>query len=86
MSEYELFRNALSSRAARVEAHLDQVLVTAPLVQEIARPDRLVAAMRHAVLNGGKRLRPFLVLEVAALLGARDEDAIGAAVANSRSP
>ena len=32
-----------------------------PRSGEIARPQRLMAAMRHGVLNGGKRLRPFLV-------------------------
>jgi farnesyl diphosphate synthase len=32
-------------------------------------PPRLNAAMRHATLGGGKRLRPFLVLECAGLLG-----------------
>jgi farnesyl diphosphate synthase len=37
---------------------------------EITRPPRLVAAVRHAVLGGGKRLRPFLVVESAALAGA----------------
>ena len=42
---------------------------------EIARPARLLAAMRHGVLNGGKRLRPFLVLESAALFGADGEAA-----------
>ena len=31
---------------------------------------RLIEAMRYASLNGGKRLRGFLVLEVAALFGA----------------
>ena len=36
---------------------------------EIARPPRLLAAMRHAALGGGKRLRPFLVVESAALFG-----------------
>lgn len=34
-----------------------------------ATPERLVSAMRHAVLAGGKRLRPYLVLESAALCG-----------------
>ena len=29
--------------------------------------------MRHGVLNGGKRLRPFLVLESAALFGADEQ-------------
>ncbi len=33
------------------------------------RPARLVAAMRHAALNGGKRLRPFLTVEVASMFG-----------------
>lgn len=32
-------------------------------------PTRLVAAMRHAALAGGKRLRPFLVVESAGLFG-----------------
>ena len=36
---------------------------------EIARPARLMAAMRHAVLGGGKRLRPFLTIEAARLFG-----------------
>jgi farnesyl diphosphate synthase len=40
---------------------------------ELARPARLLEAMRYAVLSGGKRLRPFLVIETAALFGvARD--------------
>ena len=39
---------------------------------EIARPPRLMAAMRHATLAGGKRLRPFLVVETARLLGRDD--------------
>lgn len=33
------------------------------------RPPRLVAAMRQAVLAGGKRMRPYLVIESAALFG-----------------
>lgn len=32
-------------------------------------PARLIAAMRHAALAGGKRLRPFLVIETASLFG-----------------
>ena len=32
-------------------------------------PERLAAAMRHAALGGGKRLRPFLLIETARLLG-----------------
>jgi len=81
MNDHELFRDALASRAALIEAHLDRTLSTWPAEGEFARPERLVAAMRHAVLNGGKRLRPFLVMEVSALLGGRDEAAIGPAAA-----
>ncbi len=44
-------------------------------------PERVVAAMRHAALGGGKRLRPFLVIEGAALFGVRAEAAIDAAAA-----
>ena len=36
---------------------------------EIARPPRLMEALRHAALGGGKRLRPFLTVETARLLG-----------------
>jgi farnesyl diphosphate synthase len=44
-------------------------------------PDRVVAAMRHAALGGGKRLRPFLVIEGAALLAVPAEAALDAAAA-----
>ena len=44
-------------------------------------PERMVAAMRHAALGGGKRLRPFLVIETAALFDVAAEAAAGAAAA-----
>jgi farnesyl diphosphate synthase len=44
-------------------------------------PQRLVAAMRHAALGGGKRLRPFLVLQSAALFDVPAEAAADAAAA-----
>jgi farnesyl diphosphate synthase len=40
-----------------------------------------MAAMRHGVLNGGKRLRPFLVMESAALFSADGEAALRVAAA-----
>ena len=46
-----------------------------------AVPPRLAEAMRYAALGGGKRLRPFLVLESARLCGISDEGAVNAAVA-----
>lgn len=48
---------------------------------EIARPARLLEAMRHGVLAGGKRLRPFLVMECAALFEADGEAALRVAAA-----
>jgi len=43
--------------------------------------DRLGAAMRHALLGGGKRFRPFLVVEAAALFGIDARASIDAAAA-----
>lgn len=57
----------LSDRLAEIAS-----AVSAALSAELAlhkRPARLVAAMRHAVLAGGKRMRPFLVIESARLFG-----------------
>ena len=61
------FRQRLDSVAADTEALLGQLLGDAPLAEERARPKRLMDAMRHVALGGGKRLRPFLVVETGAL-------------------
>lgn len=52
----------LQAVATSITRDMDQLL------GELKAPERLVAAMRHAVLAGGKRLRPVLVLESTALL------------------
>eukprot|EP00913_Durusdinium_trenchii_P019306 g18147.t1 len=70
------FETRLKQAAADVEAALVDVLSGALQPDEIARPDHLLAAMRHGTLNGGKRLRPFLVIESAALFGAWREIAL----------
>lgn len=44
-------------------------------------PARLVEAMRYSVLGGGKRFRPFLVIESARLFGIEPEQALGPASA-----
>jgi farnesyl diphosphate synthase len=44
-------------------------------------PDRLVQAIRHAVLGGGKRFRPFLVIESASMFGLTPEAALDVAAA-----
>ena len=68
MSErYEEFQSRLRTNAEATEALLAALLSGDLQADDIARPERLLAAMRHGVLNGGKRLRPFLVIESAAL-------------------
>ncbi|MER9233480.1 polyprenyl synthetase family protein [Mesorhizobium sp. M0622] len=75
------FEAALIARAAPLEVLLRQLLDGRTLSGEIARPERLMTAMRHGVLNGGKRLRPFLVMESAALFSADGEPALRVAAA-----
>jgi farnesyl diphosphate synthase len=56
----------------------------AAILDESARagaPERIVAAMRYAALGGGKRLRPFLVIETAGLFDVAAETAANAAAA-----
>jgi len=61
------FLTRLDAVAAETEALLDRLLAAAPAAGEWSRPERLIAAMRYASLGGGKRFRPFLVVESAAL-------------------
>jgi farnesyl diphosphate synthase len=63
------FQDRLAANAGLVQTELQSLLQEAVLADEIARPTQLLAAMQHGVLNGGKRLRPFLVLETTAMLG-----------------
>ncbi|AYD02927.1 polyprenyl synthetase family protein [Neorhizobium sp. NCHU2750] len=76
------FESRLRQSAAQTETLLLDLLSPAPLDGETTRPQALLAAMRHGTLNGGKRLRPFLVVESAALFGADHHAAlrIGAAL------
>jgi farnesyl diphosphate synthase len=75
------FPARLASIAAETEMLLKQLLGDAPLDGEIFRPARLIAAMRHAALDGGKRLRPFLLVESAAVFGAPRSGALTAGAA-----
>jgi len=63
------FAARLDATAADTEALLGQLLSDALLPDEIARPRRLMEAMRYSTLGGGKRLRPFLVVESSAVFG-----------------
>ncbi len=68
---------AFARWAARTEATLDRLLPDPSL-----EPRRLHAAMRHASLGGGKRMRPLLVYAAGTALGAAEAllDAPAAAV------
>ena len=75
------FAARLTAVAAETEALLDRLLGDMPVAGEVARPPRLLAAMRHAVLGGGKRLRPFLLVETATLFGTARDGALLAGAA-----
>jgi farnesyl diphosphate synthase len=74
------FTDRLAGTARDIETLLDRLLSPMAISSETTRPPRLVAAMRHAALDGGKRLRPFLVVETAALF---DVDRTGALMAGA---
>ena len=59
-----------------MDAILDQIEKTLAELLAETRPAALFEAMRHAVLGGGKRIRPQLCLAAAAVAGGRAEDAL----------
>ncbi len=75
------FAAHLARTADQVEAMLAHLLDDAPQPGEALRPPRLLAAMRHAVLGGGKRLRPFLMIEAARLFGVEGDRVVRASTA-----
>ncbi len=70
------FKSHLQECAARIDLQLDALLTGEALPGETVRPPRLLAAMRHAALGGGKRLRPVLVMETARLFGRDDRGVV----------
>ncbi len=70
------FEDSLSQERERIHTLLDRTLPAADLP-----PQRLHLAMRHSVLNGGKRLRAILVLTVADALEGRTKKSEDAACA-----
>lgn len=75
------FAARLDAAAHKVATLLATLLSQSPLEGETVRPKHLILAMRHGVLNGGKRLRPFLVLESARLLDGPEDAALRVAAA-----
>jgi len=75
------FEAELKDNALRIEAALERQLTVDRLAGPGLPPDRLVAAMRHGSLAGGKRLRPLLVRQTGALFGLAPEATLAAATA-----
>ena len=76
-----VFQDRLAQVAHDCEALLDRLLASRCEDGERERPARLLAAMRYASLGGGKRLRPFLVVECAALFRVPRQNALMAGAA-----
>ena len=75
------FKQSLDQVAADTEGLLDRLLAVKPVPGELARPVRLLDAMRYASLGGGKRVRPFLVVETAKLFAVPRRQALMVAAA-----
>lgn len=69
------FETSLAASQQQMEAHLARLI--ADVGPEV--PVRLTDAMRHGVLGGGKRFRPFLTIATAELLGRPADAALDAA-------
>ena len=75
------FADEMKSTAADIEAALDELLVAGALSGPGLPPDRLIAAMRHGSLNGGKRLRPLLLRQAAGVFGIPSKATVTAGLA-----
>ena len=75
------FAKRLDKTAEDTENLLSTLLSDTVLSDEIVRPKRLIDAMRYSSLAGGKRLRPFLVVESAAVFDVSREAALLAGAA-----
>ena len=68
--------NAIKETAAEIHAEIDRLLPVPNTAEK-----RVVEAMRYSALAGGKRLRPFLVLQSAQLFGVEKQKALRVAAA-----
>ena len=75
------FAARLDEIAAETDALLDRLLSDKAAAGEITRPARLIEAVRYSTLAGGKRVRPFLLVESAALFRVAREHALMAGAA-----
>ena len=71
----------MAACAADIEQALERLLAAGTLTGPGVPPARLVAAMRHGAIGGGKRLRPLLLRQAAGLFGVPAQSTIVAGVA-----
>lgn len=62
-----LFDDEAQACAADIQDGLEALLTTQNLSGPGPAPERLLAAMRHGTLNGGKRMRPLLLRQTASI-------------------
>jgi farnesyl diphosphate synthase len=74
------FDDKLRQNATEIERALDTQLGAEPLGGPGEPPARLLAAMRHGALEGGKRLRPFFLRQTRAMLGKAAAHSLSAGV------
>jgi farnesyl diphosphate synthase len=67
--------------ATATERVLADILSDCARPDEVVRPPLLMEALRYAVLGGGKRFRPFLVAQTAAVFGVHGDGPIRAGAA-----
>src|ERR1700756_3205404 len=80
------FAKRLDQTAEDTEALLAKLLDDTLLPDEITRPKRVMDAMRYSSLGGGKRLRPFLVVESSVIFGVPRGSALLAGAALESMP
>ncbi|MEQ8443582.1 MAG: polyprenyl synthetase family protein [Alphaproteobacteria bacterium] len=76
----EPIHGALADAMARTAERLETVLDRMIPVEQAPERD-LIEAMRYATLDGGKRIRPFLVVQCASLFGVAENAALRAGAA-----
>ncbi len=75
------FTNQRLDCANRIDLALQNFLTRKQLSGSGVAPDILVEAIRHGVLNGGKRLRPILLIQSANIFSISEQQAQSAAMA-----
>jgi len=76
LKDKDMIKAAMQNTAQEVENLIKELLPESEFAE-----NKLFEAMRYSVLNGGKRLRPFLLTETAKMFGVKHDNALRAASA-----